>query len=582
MIELILKTPKTNDIIFTDIVSISYEVKDTEGAFNRVVFEIDGQVIEKYERTNLFSVTLPKGTHSLTCYIKNKLDKVILSTRQAINFTTEPITIDVKNKLSSVLSSSIPNFIEQEYTVFTDFLKSYYVWLEQSKNVNYIPHSLEWYLDIDTIPPEFLSKFKETYLFGMPNKFAKNLETNTEIDLIKIIKRIREFYSKKGTEDSFRFLFRVMFDTEIAFSYPREKILYASQGKWQENFYIKIKTNSLENPAELIGKEIYTATDGIKTFSAIIEDVYTTYTKEKNVVTAIINNVVGNLNTNFVNYQDYVLGNVEELTLELYSMITKATVVPCETEVVVPSILGEGQKYDFVVGQKIHLELLPDGKEVVCLPTCLADVNEDLVVDGVDLGMLLADWGAQNSIADFNKDGFVDGQDLGVLLGDWGGCELCVINIIENVERSRFLGQNFFAIVEKVDEKGAIEQIKIIDPGVNYTGNNITRYSTKITNADNVGMVSYDCRVRYEVGYIYKEQGKYISKKSLLSEIGILQDNFYYQQNSYEIGVSANPIFYTEIMKQNVHPAGYKSFHSYDIIAKIDETTKIDLIAEQY
>ena len=102
MIELILKTPKTNDIIFTDIVSISYEVKDTEGAFNRVVFEINGQVIEKYERTNIFSVTLPKGTHSLTCYIKNKLDKVILSTRQAINFTTEPITIDVKNKLSSV------------------------------------------------------------------------------------------------------------------------------------------------------------------------------------------------------------------------------------------------------------------------------------------------------------------------------------------------------------------------------------------------------------------------------------------------------------------------------------------------
>lgn len=582
MIELIIKTPKINDIIFTDIVTISYEIKDTEGVFNKVVFEINGQVIEKFERTALFQIAAPKGSHQLICYVKNKLDKQILSTRQVISFTTEPITIDVKNKLSSVLSGSIPNFIEQEYSIFADFLKAYYVWLEQSKNVNYIPHSLEWYLDIDTIPPEFLSKFKETYLFGMPNKFAKNLETNTEIDLIKIIKRIREFYSKKGTEDSFRFLFRVMFDTEIAFSYPREKILYSSQGRWQENSYIKIKTNNTENAASLIGKEIYIATDGIKTFSAIIDEVYTTYTKEKNVITAKINNIVGLLNSKFVTYQDYNLGNIEEITLELYSMITGVNVIPCETDVSVPSILGEAQKYDFVVGQKINLELLPDGKEVVCLPTCLADVNEDLVVDGVDLGMLLADWGAQNSVADFNQDGFVDGQDLGILLGDWGGCELCVINIINNVERSRFLGQNFLGIVEKVDKKGTIEQIRIIDPGVNYTENNITRYSTKITKVDNTGTVSYDCRVRYQIGYIFTETGRYISKKSLLSEIGILQDNFYYQQNSYQIGVSANPVFYTEIMKQNVHPSGYKSFHSYDVIAKIDETTGIDFIAEQY
>ena len=96
MIELVIKTPKYNDIIFTDSVSISYEVKDTEGIFNRVVFEIDNQVIEKFERTNLFQVFLPKGAHSITCYVKNKLNKEISTTRQVISFTTEPITIDLK------------------------------------------------------------------------------------------------------------------------------------------------------------------------------------------------------------------------------------------------------------------------------------------------------------------------------------------------------------------------------------------------------------------------------------------------------------------------------------------------------
>jgi hypothetical protein len=583
MINLLVKTPAINDIVFSETVSISYEVKDTEGVFNSVVFEINGNVIEKSERISIFPVTLPKGSYSLVCYIKNKLNKEILSTRQVIDFSTEPITLELKNKLSSVVSSSIPNFLEQEYEVFAAFIKEYYSWLEQTKNVNYIPHSLELYFDIDTIPPEFLERFKETYLFGMPNKFAKDFESGSDIDLIKIIKRIRDFYNKKGTEDSFRFLFRIMFDTEITLSYPREKLLYASQGRWRENNTIKIKTNTIEDASNLIGKEIYVVNNNqTKTFSAIIDDVYITYVKEKSVVTAIISNIVGELQSAFVNYQEYVQGNIEEKTLELYSMIVDYSLTGCDNSMTVPAILGTGQKFDFQVGQKIQLQLIPEGKEVVCLPTCLADVNEDLVVDGVDLGMLLADWGQQSSNADFNKDGFVDGQDLGILLGDWGGCELCVVNIIDNVNRSREVGYDFFAIVDSVDEKGNITKIKILNSGVNYTGNNISRYSTKITNSEDNTNVSYDCRIKYTLGYIFQESGRYISKKSLLSELGILQDNFYYQQNSYEIGSSANPLLYTEIMKQNVHPAGYKSFHKYDILSTVDNSAKINFDIEQY
>jgi hypothetical protein len=63
------------------------------------------------------------------------------------------------------------------------------------------------------------------------------------------------------------------------------------------------------------------------------------------------------------------------------------------------------------------------GGNTVCV--CLADLNSDDVVNGNDLGILLAAWGVCASgdcIADLNEDGFVDGGDLGIMLGRWGTC----------------------------------------------------------------------------------------------------------------------------------------------------------------
>ena len=49
------------------------------------------------------------------------------------------------------------------------------------------------------------------------------------------------------------------------------------------------------------------------------------------------------------------------------------------------------------------------------------DLNLDGVVDGIDLGGLLAIWGLQNPpYADLNGDGWVDGNDLGIMLAHWG------------------------------------------------------------------------------------------------------------------------------------------------------------------
>ena len=55
---------------------------------------------------------------------------------------------------------------------------------------------------------------------------------------------------------------------------------------------------------------------------------------------------------------------------------------------------------------------------------CTADLVVNGIVDGADLGELLAHWGpaAATTAADLNHDGTVNGADLGEVLANWGYC----------------------------------------------------------------------------------------------------------------------------------------------------------------
>jgi len=576
MIDLKIKTPVLNDIVFSESVNISYEVKDTDGIFYSVVFELDGNFIEKQNRVGLFKETLQEGDHVLIAYVKNKYGKEISSTRKTIKFSTKPITLEIKNKLSSVVSSSIPNFLEQDYSVFVDFIKYYYIWLESTKNVNYIPHTLEEYLDVDSIPPELLSSFYATYLNSFPTQFSKDKETNSEIDIKKIIKNIKDFYSKKGTEDSFRFLFRIMFDAEISLSYPREKILYISQGKWVNPIYIKTKSLTKEQALDLVGVEIYALNEtGNKTFSALIDDVFCNVYQNNTITNLSLTGISGELNNSIVYYKIVKAGVVEEIELNLLSMIIDVDWVDCPF--ILPGSSWSSKKFNFKVGQKIKLDVLSNNRQLTCTPPegCEdppGDLNGDGVVTGADLGILLGAWGKNpGHPADLNNDGKVSGADLGIFLGYYSECRPCNINIstpnpVPNIE----LGDGFFGIVEEINNNGQITKVKIIDPGFNYNAQNIVRYTTKIILEDG-SEEGYDCRLLYKMGYLYKGEPYYQNGKSVLGKYCILPDNFYYQQNSYEIGSNITSYRYSDILKQNTHPAGYKAFYKYDVIDLIIE-----------
>ena len=64
-----------------------------------------------------------------------------------------------------------------------------------------------------------------------------------------------------------------------------------------------------------------------------------------------------------------------------------------------------------------------EGAVTVC--GCAADITDDGVVNGGDLGVMLSNWGLASSsgVGDISHDGVVDGVDLAELLARWGICQ---------------------------------------------------------------------------------------------------------------------------------------------------------------
>lgn len=73
----------------------------------------------------------------------------------------------------------------------------------------------------------------------------------------------------------------------------------------------------------------------------------------------------------------------------------------------------------------LEIETTDAGQRYVVRVLDAPDLDGDGIVDGVDLGLLLANWGnlEGSGVGDLNGDGTIDGADLGLLLASWSPAE---------------------------------------------------------------------------------------------------------------------------------------------------------------
>ena len=154
-----------------------------------------------------------------------------------------PASEEVENPIASVISEYLPRFVNDDHGAFVDFVEAYYEWTGLKENPYGTSATLMDTMNIDKTLDSFEEYFKETYLNDFPKVFAKLSSTN-EVDKKTILKNITDFYSSKGTEKSFKFLFRILHDSDVSFYYPKKDILKLSDGKWIEKNSIKITSNN--------------------------------------------------------------------------------------------------------------------------------------------------------------------------------------------------------------------------------------------------------------------------------------------------------------------------------------------------
>ena len=139
-------------------------------------------------------------------------------------------------KTSLLVPYELPKFISEDpnYANFVLFVQAYYEWMEQKNNTLDFSKNLLNYMDVDTTTDQFLQYYVNDFLSYFPQEILA--------DKSKAIKIAKELYQSKGTPASYKFLFRILYNSDVEFLYTKDVILKASAGKWYVPRSLKLAT----------------------------------------------------------------------------------------------------------------------------------------------------------------------------------------------------------------------------------------------------------------------------------------------------------------------------------------------------
>ncbi len=172
---------------------------------------------------------------------------------------------EIFKKISSQIDTQFPGFVREEGPQFVAFLRAYFEYMEQSGNATNSARTLRDNQDIDRTVDSFVEYFRKQYMLNIPKTVLADKRLLT--------KHIREFYRTRGSQESYRFLFRALFNQEIDFYYPGDDILRASDGRWVQETRLRVGSPSSINPRTLEGKRIRGVSSGA---TAFVEDIIAT------------------------------------------------------------------------------------------------------------------------------------------------------------------------------------------------------------------------------------------------------------------------------------------------------------------
>lgn len=419
--------------------------------------------------------------------------------------------MSIRPKLSSIVSSQLPEFIQADYPTFIAFIEAYYEYLENEVNTEY--KSLR---DLDDTLDSFIQYFK--------SELGQFLPSIVAVDERFLLENIKSLYEAKGTEASFKLLFRLLSNEEIQLKYPKDYIFRTSNAKWTQDVTFVV-TVSEGDVYDLVGKVVSIHTNSFTLETSVnrvrpIADGFEVFVDNKNYSAVEVGDII-------------TYGDVSVTIIESISKVT-----------VYKSGLG------FYVGQVFNIPSV-SGHEASIKVTNVGDNGELLGIDIIDFG-----YGY-----DFNFYATIVSEVQTVSLPTFPTVSSQTLGFID----SGFISSIPYVVIEYGDPSYCGEILQEF-----YTDSTIEEGTT--IDEENTAIINI------QIGGCRKYTGYYSDSDGFLSDAYRLQDSYYYQIYSYVITCLESIDRYKDIVKTLVHPTGMKLFGEQKLTNEISLDITLDIL----
>lgn len=215
--------------------------------------------------TQFVFTTVINGGDSLTSFFEQTLDGGSSSGSFIEAVNGQRANNDrIRNKISTLVASQFPEYIQTEFPKFLTFVELYYEYLEKNKQAYELLKNSSSYLDIDSTTNDFVRYIIQNY--------AKDIPLTSVSDKPFLVKKIQDLYEAKGSELSFKILFNLIYQKDVSIVYPYENVLIPSDGVWVKNYSLHVQLVS-GSVADLLNRLLsYTTVDGAR-FDTTITDI---------------------------------------------------------------------------------------------------------------------------------------------------------------------------------------------------------------------------------------------------------------------------------------------------------------------
>lgn len=162
----------------------------------------------------------------------------------------------IEKNISQFIQNQFPAIYREEGELFVEFVRQYYMWMEDDGNALYHSRRQLEYKDIDKTVDEYVVRFKEKYL--------ADIQLDTAAQTKKLVKHSLDLYRAKGTERAVGLFFRAVFGTDAEIYYPGNDVFRLSDGKWVKPKYIEI--SSSKHNISFVNKQIVGVNSGATAF----------------------------------------------------------------------------------------------------------------------------------------------------------------------------------------------------------------------------------------------------------------------------------------------------------------------------